>query len=180
MARVVCLGELLVHVLRFTSFRSKIVGDHYDKPSAYKPSRNCPVCGERVSWKMYVFRGSFSKWPCGRCGSILGFEVLRRMSIAGALAGVVFLSGMHFYDLISVGPPTPVWLMSVSLFVFILLERVKVVRVGDRHYCPNCQYDLRGTPIGKQVNCPECGSRTNYIRSEARYKLPDGQASDSV
>jgi hypothetical protein len=67
-------------------------------PPLYKPgNKKCPNCGQRVSWTLFWFgdlkwgNAVWTKWPCRRCQSVLGWDLGRRAIIVvpiGALVAV--------------------------------------------------------------------------------------------
>jgi hypothetical protein len=119
-------------------------------------ARDCPVCGEAVHWTRYWLRSwAWAKWPCSRCGSLLGFDTKRRWVIVIALMPLLLYFGAGRYSRYSLVTGLLVGLAVAAASTW--LERVVVI--GDRNprYCPTCRYDLSGTLAAGIATCPECG-----------------------
>lgn len=112
----------------------------------------CPVCRHPLRWT-YLVRTWWSRWPCDRCGSLLGIDRKRRLLSALPLALLalpvsIYLSRSGWPDFIALPVVFILWLPW-----FLLMERAAVLeRRGFR--CRQCGYDLRGQTVPR---CPECG-----------------------
>jgi len=112
----------------------------------------CPVCRQPLRWT-YLLRTWWSRWPCDRCGSLLGIDRTRRLLsilpiVLLALPVSVYLTRSGWPDLIVLPVVLILWLPC-----FFLLERAVVLeRRGVR--CRQCGYNLRGQTVPR---CPECG-----------------------
>lgn len=124
-------------------------------PPIITSDRDCPVCGGPVHWTRYWLRAwIWAKWPCPRCGSLLGFNRNRRMlyALAGAIAGGIFGTLRFHYG----------WLVGLAFIVAAtallqLIENVIVLGNRNPRYCSSCRYDLSGTIDAGINRCPECG-----------------------
>ena len=112
----------------------------------------CPVCRQPLRWT-YLVRPLWSRWPCERCGSLLGIDRKRRV-LAILLIAVLalpvsaYLTRSGWGDFIAVPVVLIIWLPC-----FLFLDRAIVLeRRGFR--CKQCGYDLRGQVVPR---CPECG-----------------------
>ena len=120
-------------------------------------ARGCPVCGEPVHWSRYWLRAYvWAKWPCPKCGSVLGFDHARRGLIT---AIAVALSIPRAFGVIrsqySVLVMMPIVLAGAA--ALNLLDRVTVIGHRNASYCLGCRYDLTGTLSAGITRCPECG-----------------------
>jgi hypothetical protein len=136
-------------------------------PQTSVSSRDCPVCGQPVHWSRYWLRTRPSaKWPCGRCGSLLGFDGRCRVVIALLITAVLGAFAIIL-------PPIRFWiafpLLLVASSAVALIDRVTVVGNRNDRFCPGCSYDLTGTLAAGITRCPECG-----------YELPQKARSTSV
>ena len=87
--------------------------------------RDCPVCGEPVHWSRHWLRAStWVRWPCRRCGSLLGFD--RKNRSLDAVLSVALVVSLTY-----VGSRGATWAalpaVAVACAVVALLERVTVV-----------------------------------------------------
>jgi endogenous inhibitor of DNA gyrase (YacG/DUF329 family) len=119
-------------------------------------ARDCPVCGKPVHWSRYWLRAwAWAKWPCPRCGSLLGFDRKRRWLIAipaGLSGGMYGLIQSRCSALVAL----PVLVLGSAALG--LLDQVTVVGHRNPGYCRSCRYDLTGTLSAGIVRCPECGA----------------------
>lgn len=112
----------------------------------------CPVCRQPLRWT-YLLRTWWSRWPCGRCGSLLGIDRKRRLLsvlpvVLLALPVSIYLARSGWPDFIALPVILILWLPWS-----LLMERATVLeRRGFR--CRQCGYDLRGQTVPR---CPECG-----------------------
>ena len=128
--------------------------------------RDCPVCGEPVHWSRHWLRAStWARWPCRRCGSLLGFDRKNRWRVAAPIFALVgFLA--YFGSLGATWGLLP--LLGVAIAVVALLDRVTVVGHRSKRYCHRCRYDLVGTLVAGIKRCPECGTTNLDLVSGAR------------
>jgi len=118
----------------------------------------CPVCRQPLRWT-YLLRTWWSRWPCDRCGSLLGIDRKRRLLsilpiVLLALPVSMYLTRSGWPDFIALPVILILWLPW-----FLLLERVAVLeRLGFR--CRQCGYDLRGQTVPR---CPECGQEFDAV-----------------
>ena len=117
----------------------------------------CPHCRYQQSIERWLIAGS-GKWRCSNCGSLLRFDMRRRVLISFVFFGVLFLLLAPFVKE-RLSPVLARLVLSACLLLGVIvwwrLERFVVVEPPGV-YCRKCGYNLAENVSG---NCPECGTR---------------------
>lgn len=116
----------------------------------------CPNCKEPIPWHRLFLTTAWGSWRCGKCNSLLGVNVKRRLVLVFVAVFLALLLAGWASRRFPTVADTPVMLgvfAAVLVIHFLCFERARLIeRCGFR--CQSCGYDLQGQV---EPRCPECG-----------------------